>query len=145
VTREASRAILISALLGASVTGLIWGCGKYRAYEAEERRQQSKDKDWLIAKIQSTRYGSRGWRDQTASDFLDERTTNDTCEWLFVPTWHGSTKNPNWASIRKGSDGANLICETYAHDQYSSAMWFEYDFEDERGIVGLKWGYEPTP
>jgi hypothetical protein len=141
VTRDVFRGILVLGFLGMAIGGSIWGCGRYRSYEAEESRQKDKDRNWLIDKLRSSRYGSKGWRDETASDFLGESTTTDTCEWLFIPTWHGSTKNPNWVSARKGSDGANLICRTYTHDQYNSAMWFEYDFEDGRGIVGLKWGY----
>lgn len=100
-----------------------------------------KDKDGLVAQVQSSRYGSKDWRDETASDFLGEKTTTEACEWLFIPTWNGNPKNPNWVSARKKSDGANLICKTYAHDQYNSAIWFQYEFEDGRGIVGLKWGY----
>lgn len=142
MTKGVIRNVSLSALLAAAVVGSMWGCGRYRSYEALEKSQQNQEKEWLIARVQASRFGSMEWRDQIASDFLDEKTTTDSCEWLLVQTWHGSTKNPNWVSLRKGSDGANLICETYAHDQYNSAIWFEYDFQDGRGIMGLKWGYE---
>jgi len=140
VTKDSVKGILVLALMGTAIGGSIWGCGKYRLYESEELKQNDKDKNWLVAKVLRSPYGSQEWRNQTASAFLGETTTTGSCQWQYIPTWHGGTKNPNWVSARKGSDGANLICETYADDQYNSAIWFEYEYEDGR-IVGLKWGY----
>jgi hypothetical protein len=141
VSRNLSRGVLVFVLLAAVVVGSIWGYRSYKSLGSEEKRLQDTDKESLIRWAQASRFGSEQWRDQIASDFLGEKATTGPCEWLFVQTWHGSTKNPNWVSIRKGSDGANLICKAYANDRYRSAMWFEYDFEDGRGIVGLRWGY----
>ena len=141
MTKDASKAILVFVLLGAIITTSIWGCGKYRSYEAEDLKQKNNEKDWLISKVKASRFGSKEWRDQTASDFLGKNTTTDACQWFYARTWHGSTKNPNWFSESKGVDGGNITCETYANDQDRTPMWFEYELRGEFGIVGLKWGY----
>lgn len=141
--RQLRNGAAFGLMLGLFVGCCLWGCASWRKFEAKEDNQLNERRAQDIKVVIGSRLGSPEMRNLLASDFLERITNAKECRWSGDPTWGGESKNPNWFSSIKGSNGFLVTCETTVEDEdgHEDKLVFKWDVSDSRGVVGFRWGY----
>jgi len=137
---------------------VFWGCivvlglTVYRwngRKEAEDEKQIKEVQDWAVQFVKQSMANTPGMLTAVAQNLIDQRgdinVDIDSCEWDGYPLWHGSPNNPNWFGGTKGITGYHVQCIAYVHGAEDSAMQFEWDVTDGRGITSFESGFYSAP
>lgn len=119
---------------------------RWREFNSSEQGELSKKKEWVYGRVQNSAAGSRPFMVAVAREFTGKKDADlGYCEWSASPMWRHSTKNPNWISDIKGSNGMLVIddCEIKDGSSRVPDMQFEWEWQDGRGVIWVSWDWAP--